>query len=868
MSLASSQDKALASLQAQRTLIAPLHVQHEQHCSAEDKYVYRAITLAFPLRSDDDRTWAGLEARPELSSDTWIMQLNALLVESLCTHRIGGLQCKLSRRTDKVGYAKCVMLQARMVKFGAIKVPADRLFLSQNVTCTSKVDLEFMHDVNDAVDRIEHAQNEALKDKTKIPGQAEDASKDKDREPEDDADLLEKARHMEDSYLGFMAREAFAAAVAQPRPPEPPTESMEAALARFPFGNRSVRLAHWDSDGVASRRPGRGLMARFTAAQLLTDPPQPLRSMAANYEPVIRAHCPEAMPDAQQRAAEERMAAWQVLEDARLATERTLLDKLRRDRKDRAPYVGPSEPIDKVRMCVTAVPHADDPGRVAGLLVRFVIFDRAINPGQFLDRVLENAEQRRRSRVSLLTAAAAASSGRRDGKQSGVEMFPSYATWFAQGRHPTATSTTASDYLRHILAATNDELLRGYKGKADMRARLDYINDTPTHMYNVFGLERALGILRTAGGRVGRADDWMARGQGGGDTALYPPWCQTWKYCPESVFWADPEYVGLSEQYLPHVDTSQDFLRRLVRGDTAAELVRAIGATRPERAREREQDRAFTPAELYMRNEPRVERKRVAARSASVNYETTNPLVHAAADASYAYERLRGLYPSHYPTTIVEVQLRVAACAGAWRSPGEAVEGIWRERPVEQLSPAERAHWDRFMARVAECEAYNAIVRETQRVLLGTYEGLLPLSGDIESTSLSEPIQAILCWYRDCHETKLPHVTRAFVWKDREMDPFGLTQLEHAGILVKFARILQPMVCMLSEGLFSCYDHFLDELSFHLILHGIHDTGKSFTGIHTLIKYICIPGTVSEVSQASKRAGTSRRHTYDLINAR
>jgi hypothetical protein len=102
---------------------------------------------------------------------------------------------------------------------------------------------------------------------------------------------------------------------------------------------------------------------------------------------------------------------------------------------------------------------------------------------------------------------------------------------------------------------------------------------------------------------------------------------------------------------------------------------------------------------------------------------------------------------------------------------------------------------------------------------------------------------------------------------DPELDVFGNSTIRNCQIFVWFARVLQPVIPMLSEGLFSAYDEFLKELSFHMICHGRYDTGKSFAAIRTLVDFSTIPGTVIERTMRTPASDTTNKQTYDTIEA-
>ncbi len=495
------------------------------------------------------------------------------------------------------------------------------------------------------------------------------------------------------------------------------------------------------------------------------------------------------------------------------------------------PYEGPNR-VAKMTFTVTPIPAADDSTNIVGMLARFLIRDKGINPGMFFDEVLRNAHDR-------------IDNMQRNGRTKFEEKFINYESMLFS-HHPAGRSTTRENYAQCVKHIWPEVVGLHFKGSIEVYLReLDYINpEKPTHIYNVFTTERALSKLAEIGGDtrlIGNPGSWYDRVNG---IAKFPARSlRTWKYLPEQTFFHHPDDAGLNEQYLPHVDASRDFLRRLVSG---ADMTRYCNTGRFEDEDEGEEDErvsnAIAEVQHILRNNIRFKRSQLTG-TKLIHYTTNNEFVHKAVEAQIVYDRLAKLLPAHSYDTLVES----AALIEEW--------GVndWKTMASPDL-----------LRRIKEYDVYRMTLGKTQESLMQVFTTLWRVDGDINNLPVSRVVRNILTWYRDVHQTDLPHMTREYVTRDPALDPFGNTMIQQLDLFIKFAHILQPIICVLAEGLFSCYDQFT-QLCFNMLLHGRFDSGKTHTAINTLHDYSTIPHSVVKVSLATDAADTTGNHVYDEI---
>ncbi len=499
----------------------------------------------------------------------------------------------------------------------------------------------------------------------------------------------------------------------------------------------------------------------------------------------------------------------------------------------KVPYVGPIR-VSKISFTVTAIPSATDPTETVALLARFLIRDSAINPGLFFNDVTNNA----RDRLDNI---------KRGGKTKFHEKFVNYEALYYT-HHPAGKSTSRETYAECVRKLHPEIIQDHHGGKMASYIRdLDYVGDSPSNVFNLFSIERALNKLVELGGDpavIRNPHAWMERSTG---TARFPPRAKarTFKYPSEQAFWHHPDEVGLKEQYFPHVDASRDFLTRLVSGADMEDFF-ANGEEfdpTPENAAAAVGN-AISDVQRILENNMRFSREQLML-TQLVSYDTNNEFVHKAAEARVIYEKLAQYFPPHSLDTLDEcTELR------------KKFPLTWRNK----LSVKQKKRVDKY-------ELYCATLSKTQESLMQIFLSLFQLQGDIKNIAISKVMRIMLMWYRDNHEQLMPHMSREFITYDPRLDPFGNTMLQQLDIYVRYGRILHPIICLLSEGLFSCYDQF-KQLCFNMLLHGRFDSGKTHTAIRALVDFSTIPHTATECSLATDAADTTANHVYDEIEGK
>ncbi len=516
---------------------------------------------------------------------------------------------------------------------------------------------------------------------------------------------------------------------------------------------------------------------------------------------------------------------------------------------DAAPvYNGPPQGVvSKVVFTVTAIPSAADPDEIAGLYVRFMVRDPDLNPGKFIAALIRNAETRR--------AQAMQGSDKRSFR---TELFPNYAMYFGANGHPASSDMTHRVYF-DLVTSICPELLNGDIHMIDLH---DTVNvdcmGNPFHPTTVLTTERACRLAVDAGcdpTLMLPSSKWWSPNTG---VARFPDerttGVVTYMYSPEQVFWHSPVNMGLATHYFPFIKLDDDFLATLVAGgdidaflDINLPLEAGEDGAPPVRNRA-DEDRfvrtTFHDFQELLRKKTVITRSELAGNTL-IKYQTGNEFVHRAAEAKVIGANVATFKPAHYRATFDAVQQLVHVYRDKWR---------------DYANP-------QMLSDVHDCERYNEIVNKAQLACTKNFVALWQIDGDVDSLPLPESIRAILRWYRDNRGSKLPHVTREFVMYDEDLGLFGNSMLKSLKLYSCVARILQPIVCILAEGLFSCYRYSPNELAFNMMLHGRYDTGKSFMGITTLLEYTTIPDTVKIFCNATPAADTTQNHKYDMIIA-
>lgn len=485
----------------------------------------------------------------------------------------------------------------------------------------------------------------------------------------------------------------------------------------------------------------------------------------------------------------------------------------------KAPFVGPSADVDKIYMTITEIPHETDGHEIMGMMVNFVIMDPSINPGYFYNVVERNAKQRASKN-----------------KRFHNELFSQYEKYMMSA-HPAGNRTTHATYARIVQDIQPNFVARHHGGNLhQFLTQLDPLKDSPAHIFNLFTPEFAIEFLRNAGGDsrvLGNASNWIDR-----DTGFFkfPENVRSWIVPRNSCIWFHPEKVGFINTYFPFVDLSSDFLRALCSGTNMRNFL--SGASSDIVAKHSKMEEMLANDIVVL--------KRALLSQRSLGYETQNELLYANRESEVVYGFVNEHYPAHHIRETFRTVKELKSQYGVrWRNHLDADD----ERRME------------------EYELYCNILNTTQDVLTKRFCNIVQLDGHVDSLMISDPLKAMLRWYQGINQRKLPHMSKPYVCIDPDLDPFGNTMLVQMFIYTRYAKILQPLICLLSEGLFSAYDAFMEELSFHMMIHGRYDVGKTFTAITTLRNFTCIPGTTSEYSLATKAADTTQKHSYDEIVA-
>lgn len=509
-------------------------------------------------------------------------------------------------------------------------------------------------------------------------------------------------------------------------------------------------------------------------------------------------------------------------------------------------YRGPDDPIrNKITFTVTSIPIAGgdirNPLDIAGVYVRFLVHDDNINTGVFNDALVENANRRRSNALS---------GDKRSNRSGPPEMFPNYTSLF-ETDHPAGNNVTMDTYFKHALVL-NPSLKRGTTHDALFQKMNTRNPNSDFYLSNLLTTDLACETAIDAGcdPAIMTSGAWWSPNT---CIARYPPLevATTYVYLASAVFWKRESHIGMFEQYFPHIDMDSDFLATLVAG---GKVDRFLGLEPGENPAPEDIDgegmaqmrSAFDRFRDMIQNNHLIERSALLSNTL-VDYQTNNEFVHRAAEAKLINNRVAQYKPSHYETTYDDVQKIIKQHPDDWRLHLEFDPGL--------------------ELRVEECERYNELCNKAQLACTKTFMGLWQTDGDIDGLPVPEPIRALLKWFRDNQHSRFPHVSREFIMWDPDLGVFGNSMLRQLKFYSCVGRVLQPIVCMLAEGLFSCYRWSPAQLAFNFLLHGRYDTGKSFMAITILLRMTTVPGTVKTFCAATPAADTTQNHKYDIIIA-
>lgn len=518
------------------------------------------------------------------------------------------------------------------------------------------------------------------------------------------------------------------------------------------------------------------------------------------------------------------------------------------DEHNFVPFDEEEKVVEKVKFTVTPIPReGGDPNvheDIIGYLVGFIVKDSTWDPGKAFDNILRyNATQRTQNKGGN------ARSRRNVNHQKELDTWINNYMKLFSSNHPAGKHTDIDTYLKVVSTINPDLKIDGYIKMA--RTVNHMVKENPGHFSNVLTLKMALDKLRDGGGDPYYLNqhDWD------GDTreAKFHPELKTYKYMGQQVFWTHPDNCGLSEQYFPDVNMDDNFRRLLLNGDDITKFIQETGAELEQsELNDQELGRIMTPIQRYICDTPVVRRRVVT--EGLLTYRTNNEFMHRAAEAKVIAKTVSKYYPDHYLKTLKRVQWYVSEYGNGWR---------------DLLPSSFEDHEDSDLVdKIRECERFNSVRQKASEACMRIFESLWQLGGNTDNIPIPETIKKMLIWYQEQKEAgKLPNLTRDFVNYDPELTTFGNSILRSLLYYGRIAKIIQPLICVLSEGLFSVYDGLERTLAFHLTLHGRYDVGKTFTAITTLCNFTCISGTVKEESSSSAQADTSENHVYDWILA-
>jgi hypothetical protein len=774
-------DDVARHFQPRSYLIGTPHTPYHGVDDSPEEHVFRTYDLFLPLDGTGPHyPHARCWSHVRLGKVIEPLYFFFTLLILMCeTVTEGALRPISSKRSNPEEYKTAVTLYAKRLLNKATTNQTQ--VLKRLVTQDRFVDLRFKHDVEQEKIRLQSA-----------------AGGGEEEEEDDEEERGGGGGGEEDTLPAHVIAEAV---VRQLPVPEPPSYAWAAAFSFDSESNASVVRA--DDEVISDMRCRREFMVTRNQARL-----NAAAAAAASASAAAAAGARGKQPAAAAAGAE-------YPEDA-------------------------PDKVPKIDFVVTVLPKAGgsvkEHHQVAGIMVRFLVRDNSINPGTFFNSLLRNLDMRarRRSTASAGRGAAFADS----------ELFPNYSGFF-NTHHPAGDSTSKQTYFK---AATGflPSLLSPNELQSKTFNRMDFSDySNPFHLANLLTTERAVSDMRKAGVDSfftdGGANVWWSSNNGG--VAKFPNKnvAPTYKYNPAQVFFAHNRYIGLSEQYFPHIDLDQDFLSSLMSG---ANIERFLGGQQMSAVAEQEKvNSSYAALRDIIKNSFLIDRKTLQDNKL-INYDTPNEFVHRAAETAIMETRIGREFPAHYAKTFDDV-LALKEAAGK--------RGDWRSKVTDEL--------DR---RMQECSRYALIRTKAQEACVKTFSSLWLTEGDIDRLNVPDSIRALQKWLV---EKRFPHLTREYMLWDPDMGILSNSLLRSVKIYACIAKIVQPIVCLLGEGLFSCYQWIPRELAFNLMAHGKYEVGKTYAAITTLIRFSTVPGTVEEYTAATAAADTTANHAYDKIIA-
>lgn len=815
---------ALESLNPRKVYVEDLYTTKNRFNTEKITNVYRSIAVPLFLNGDKDSPYEVGAVSFDKFKQTikpnaigFFFQFMLLFVENIKDY--GGICSKL-KYTSKL-YPKLVHLLALRVT-GKQLNDSQKTFIKNYTTRDEYEDLQLTHDVKMEVEYVMWVTGILNRRKGKKPGKLKEGAE------EEEAGKEKKKILSEQEYFSYyyacvdevMEEEEELVArrdddEATSHAPAAVTDSFEQVRASKTFltGGGDTYFAFRYSGPTGNILENSQVLKQFDVTSYYPEP----AAVAAQQprEPVVRSAVAVPAGPRVNQLDHSKMKN----DEGKSFGKYTGYDKNKPQR------------VPKAVFCWSVIP--DRSGNPAVAIAQVVILTNEINIGFFQQHLIENNE-RRLARIN--------NGGKSTHWDAKSEMFPSYTQYYYRGHHPTNNNVNKQTFVNCIKEYAPEVFQR--VGESDTNLfydRMDLINDGDTHLYRVLSLQNAIAYCiakQNANPNYNLDMGYLDTGKWMTDNntvCTFP--APTWKPAWIATMWFHQSYVGLCQKYMFHVDMKTDFLKSLCNNSTG-------GAHQPSESE-------LNSLEKLLAETPLISISKVMDNKL-IKYETSNQMIHATSERDVIYNKLKQHVKSHFLDTFKEVlDLQKRYTVKNWRNILFSSEGN------EDLK-----------RRIGEMENYNNLLGTTQNALLNKFRSLWPIAGGVDDLNISDTMKTVAKWYQENKaKGNLPHLTREFVIWDPEIDFFGNTQIQHLSLYIYFQRVLQPLICLMSEGLFSAYDAKMDEMSFCQIVHGRYDTGKTFTAIKTLIDFTCIPGTVSEFSLATKAADVTRKHCYDEIIA-
>lgn len=198
----------------------------------------------------------------------------------------------------------------------------------------------------------------------------------------------------------------------------------------------------------------------------------------------------------------------------------------------------------KVTFTVTPIPHRNNMDQIVGYLIRILQHDVKWNPGEFIYKLIGEAELREKSK----------------GSPHYKEPWAHYMD--LAGSNFPAFNMSLNTWLDCVNKSNGE--IPSYDKRVLQQGQMDRPDCTTsaTHPAQVCSLYRALQRLKDAGGNV--SGDFVGKN----GAVCWPAHLKTFRYSSDQVFWYNKTYVGLMYQYFPmtfqNIDSiPQEMLQKL-----------------------------------------------------------------------------------------------------------------------------------------------------------------------------------------------------------------------------------------------------------------------------------------------------------------